>query len=94
MAVQRTYAGLWLECTYIMSNGGVYTCNMYQKFFIALPMYLQGSRGMAITSLFFGSLGVLTGIIGMEVRMVKQALKGFKIGNHEINEVNNVKNHK
>ena len=69
MAVQRTYAGLWLECTYIMSNGGVYTCNMYQKFFIALPMYLQGSRGMAITSLFFGSLGVLTGIIGMEVRM-------------------------
>ncbi len=67
MAVQRTYAGLWLECTYIMSNGGVYTCNMYQKFFIALPMYLQGSRGMAITSLFFGSIGVLTGIIGMEV---------------------------
>merc|ERR1712226_31928 len=66
MAVQRTYAGLWLECTYIMSNGGVYTCNMYQKFFIALPMDLQGSRGMAITSLFFGSLGVLTGIIGME----------------------------
>ena len=80
MAVQRTYAGLWLECTYIMSNGGVYTCNMYQKFFIALPMYLQGSRGMAITSLFFGSLGVLTGIIGMEVRVAGDwwPIKGFE----------------
>ena len=89
MAVQRTYAGLWLECTYIMSNGGVYTCNMYQKFFIALPMYLQGSRGMAITSLFFGSLGVLTGIIGMEVRM-HRLWKGSEKW-HEINEVNNIK---
>ena len=52
-----------------MSTGGVYQCKRYQRFFVALPTYLQGSRGFTIVSVVLGILSVFTGIIGLEVRI-------------------------
>ena len=52
-----------------MMNNGVYQCStVYDaKFFIALPSYLQGARGFSITSIVLGSIGLICGIVGMEV---------------------------
>jgi len=52
-----------------MMNNGVYQCSTVfdAKFFIALPSYLQGARGFAITSIVLGVVGLLCGVVGMEV---------------------------
>ena len=50
-----------------MSTGGVYQCKRYQRFFVALPTYLQGSRGFSIVAVVLGVLSLVTGIVGLEV---------------------------
>jgi len=75
---QRKYAGLWLQCDYLMSTGGVYQCKRYQRFFVALPMYLQGSRGFTIVSVVLGVLSVFTGIVGLECTRIAEETEGTK----------------
>jgi len=75
---QRKYAGLWLQCDYLMSTGGVYQCKRYQRFFVALPTYLQGSRGFSIVAVVLGVLSLVTGIVGLECTRIAEETEGTK----------------
>ncbi|KAG8430913.1 hypothetical protein GDO86_019754 [Hymenochirus boettgeri] len=70
------YENLWMSCA--SDSTGVYNCREFPSL-LALSGYLQASRALMITSLVFGFLSCLCGMIGLQCTKVAEdnpVLKG------------------
>lgn len=63
--LNRKYEGLWMKCDYV-ANGGIWTCYSFRKFFLAMPVSVQVSRGLSISAIVFSIFSVLLGVVGMD----------------------------
>ncbi|XP_003456883.1 claudin-15 [Oreochromis niloticus] len=57
------YENLWMSCA--SDSTGNYNCRNFPSLF-ALPGYIQASRALMITSIVFGSFGLVATLVGMK----------------------------
>ncbi|KAM4546082.1 claudin-15-like [Odontesthes bonariensis] len=57
------YENLWMSCA--SDSTGIYNCRDFPSLF-ALPGYIQASRALMITSIVFGTFGLVATLVGMQ----------------------------
>jgi len=55
--------GLWIKCT--LYKTGNWDCDDYDRFILGLPARLQAGRILGVASIFFGFLGFILTVFGM-----------------------------
>ncbi|XP_078122050.1 claudin-15-like [Sander vitreus] len=70
------YENLWMSCA--SDSTGIFNCRDFPSLF-ALPGYIQASRALMITSIVFGTFGLMATLVGMRCSKIggeKYVLKG------------------